>query len=83
MSEVLYHAWEISDRPGVRLCIGRMPGRARPCLWLTSIADANGQPAILAQFHGEKHMQAAVNFLDTLCDSVQRAIDFHQGDNPQ
>lgn len=71
------HVYEIEDRPGAQLCVGLLPGRTRPALWITSIANADGEVAVLASFHGEKHAQATVNFLDAAFNAIQRAIDFH------
>jgi hypothetical protein len=77
--------WEISDRPGARLCVGYLPGRSRPALW---IEDRSAGRAILAHFNGPKHVQAAVNFLDAMADQINRVIEFYQsnqhnqGDDP-
>lgn len=68
------HAWEITDRPGARLCIGRPPGRSRPALWLMS---SEGD-VMLAQFHGEKEAQVAINFLDQTIDQINRVITHYR-----
>lgn len=68
--EVVYHGYEIPDRPGARLVIGRQPGKQRPEMWLDT---ADGR-AVLASFHGEKQMQVTVNFLDTMIDVINRVI---------
>lgn len=78
------HAYEITDRPGVRLCVGVPPGRTRPAMWLESPGTSN-KPVILAQFHGENHACAAINFLDSTIDQINRVIKFladEKGDDP-
>ena len=72
----------IDDRPGTMLVIGVRKGRVRPEVWLRS--DEHGD-VVLGALHGEKHAKALTNFLDTMTDAINRAIDYHknQGDgNP-
>lgn len=59
------------------LCIGKPDGRTRPALWIRS-PEGN---VILAQFHGEREAQIAVNFLDQSVEQITRVIDFYRKEN--
>lgn len=75
--------YEISDRPGMRLCVGQQPGEVRPTLYFVQdlppedvLKTGNAVRRVtLASFHGEKQAQATVNYLDTLIGQIQRVID--------
>lgn len=73
------HAYGISDMPGAHLCVGIPRGRSRPALWISSPAD--GGSVILAQFHGEREAQIAINFLDTSADQINRVIQHYRIQN--
>lgn len=75
--DITVHAYEIADRPGALLCIGRPEGRTRPALWIKSPEGT----VILAQFHGEKEAQVAVNFLDESVGQIARVINFYREQN--
>lgn len=72
------HAYAISDRPGALLCVGVPQDRTRPALW---IQEGDEDPVVLAQFHGEKHAQVAINYLDTMVGAINRAIAHHTGES--
>lgn len=80
--------YEISDRPGMRLCVGQQPGEARPTLYFAQdlppdevLKTGNAVRRItVASFHGEKHAMATVNYLDSLIGQIQRVIDHLAGD---
>lgn len=70
------HAYEIEDLPGARLCVGYPHGRNRPALWIVSKAD--GGAVMLAQFHGEREAQIAINFLDETIGQINRVIQHYR-----
>lgn len=79
----MIHVWTISDRPGAALFIGVRPGRQRPEMWIAQTnAEGQAEVAVLASFHGDKQMQATINFLDAMGEQITRAVIHHrtQGD---
>lgn len=64
-------AFAIEDRPGAILHLGYREGVVRPAMWITSAEEG---VAVLASFHGDKHLMAAVHFLQTMTHQVNRAI---------
>lgn len=67
-------AYQITDRPGVTLCVGVPSGRQRPALYII-LPETGRAQHILAQFHGEVEAKVASNFLDATIGQIQRVID--------
>jgi hypothetical protein len=83
------HAYEITDRPGVRLYVGVRPGTTRPTVWIEQVVTdpVTGNPAtgstdavVLASFHGEKQARVLTNFLDAMVGQINRAIEHFHGE---
>lgn len=68
------HVYEIGDRPDTRLVIAVPAGEHRPAIW---IAPADGPNVLLGRFYSDRHAQIAVNFLDTMTETINRVIKFY------
>jgi hypothetical protein len=69
--ELATFGYEISDRPGARLFVGKAPGLKRPAIWMEMPPEP---PVLLGFFQSPKHALLTVNFLDTMVDQINRVI---------
>lgn len=68
------HVYSVADTPGLVLVIGVPKGDKRPAIWL---AQGGNPGVVLGRFYSDDAALAAVRFLDTQVDAVNRVIKFY------